>query len=970
MLPDGEQGHISSNFNILMADVSVSMSFCWKEVVQGWKRFVAPTLRGRTSIYVFSNQVFFQRSGTLLEDGDFFSGATDLVGALRTVVSEVYQCKEKYVKVYLITDGNHSLSHLDPKEVIEKMQFPVGKVCDVFVLGVGSEYPVEHSVGLRSRLHNGNSNLPYLFTAKSVGDIAEQMSAIGRNSQSYGQGIQLSTEGSSLPGGEVKDTFHPGEWVYFPCEPLRVQQLAVSFGTSKGILSLQPRPMDITNLNEMFRQWNSQIIQLYRNGEVVPPDVLPFKERLFKAQLRKLKESETYTVRDRLARKQLTQYEASFRAEVNKMETMLSKTFQSEQELADNVLFTTVGGKYEIKAFKLRGHTDKNFEEDQEEFMKVYNAQKEEVLKLESTPDDCCRITMASTVSDLQDSDFSELFQLGKYEFLKLFTITGIPVFAPTRDSTTINPWSYTIEAMLNSPYTVMSQVALESFAEIRPAGKLHKEVKIMLDEADTRFNAIVPIFPANAAKTMAPFVHTRLFAMCVTFAVLKNPHVIDFNVHMAALGVTWVYILCKYPSHPRPAFMCTRLVNIEATAALYISRADYCRYWRALKEDTAEALMTESKMKVDNKILRSETLVKPMFILYLNQRMGNVEGVGVAEIVRMVLVEYEGRCLAGYNNKRATPYTDFFAPAIGDTDHKTQWMHQYSSKAKKKLLEAAGNIVEKFYTLEKVKKAARDMVREYLKKEKITSEIIRVNLEKVQRLNNVSSAGDLTWAVLKTFAQEVGLSQEAINQLFSEQSVFVYTAHALRYRRSRERLATPLNDYDGSLAFVTKQIQSENFRMVSKVVHREVWQAMEAAWLEGYSAAHRGVVRPMSRQDIVARARDKGVPVDEATFDQVYKSYREDVGLLGNACQSEACPFFLLPHKTYNQHASVERRHCYSFPHCFHRVAYENRRRDLAKAVADLQSGRHSKTRKPVHPSAFSSIIHGLEGLQDWYNL
>ncbi|XP_071544225.1 uncharacterized protein [Panulirus ornatus] len=370
----------SSTFNILMADVSVSMSRYWKAVVEHWNRSVSPALKGRTSLYVFSNQVFFMRSATYLEQGDFYSGATDLVGALETIVTEVYRCRERYVKVFLITDGDHSLSQLKPEDVIGKMEFPVGKVCDVYVLGVGDEFPVRHSLGLRSRLHNGRSNIPYLYTAKSVDEVREQMVAIGRSLTIHGQAITLSVEGTSLPGTTKTFSFQPGEWVYFPHDPSHLQQLTITFDKRKGQLNLQPIPIDLVHLNDVFRQWNSRIIQLFSNGgreQGVISDVIAFKERLFNTQVQKLRKGTSYTVSERLARKHLAHYESNFKASANKLDSILNKTFRNEQELAENVLCTTTEGtKYETRVFKLKGHTDQDFQSDQEEFMRVYASNK------------------------------------------------------------------------------------------------------------------------------------------------------------------------------------------------------------------------------------------------------------------------------------------------------------------------------------------------------------------------------------------------------------------------------------------------------------------------------------------------------------------------------------------------------------------------------------------------------------------
>ncbi|XP_069195781.1 uncharacterized protein MCAP_0864-like [Procambarus clarkii] len=162
---------------------------------------------------------------------------------------------------------------------------------------------------------------------------------------------------------------------------------------------------------------------------------------------------------------------------------------------------------------------------------------------------------MISTISDLQDRDFPTMLNSNnKYEFLKLFTISGIPVYAPHSDSVTINPWSYSVRCILKWPYTIMSLVAIEK----------SKVVELV---SDNNFNAIIPIFSQDASQVMAPLMGTRLHAMCATYAITKNPYIIDFDIHMAALGVTWIRILFENPTQPRPEFVRLRIAHIEATA-------------------------------------------------------------------------------------------------------------------------------------------------------------------------------------------------------------------------------------------------------------------------------------------------------------------------------------------------------------------------------------------------------------------
>nr|XP_053626944.1 uncharacterized protein LOC128684694 [Cherax quadricarinatus] len=269
-----KNSYASSTYNILMADVSGSMNHYWRRLVDSWNEYITPYLVGRTNLFTFGTKVELKRSGTKLEYSDLDRSTTDLTGALQTVVDEVYKCKERYVKVFLITDGHHNSTDVKPTKVICQMTAAKGKTCDVFVLGAGSDFPVQYSISIRSRLHNGRANLPSLFWAKTEDNVQEQIRQIADIlSGGSSRCIQLSVPGFSLPGGVKRDILHLKEWVYYPYGPETLQRLTLRLGRNICHISLEPREMNLSILNKVYRQWNSVIIQIHNKKERVPSNV-------------------------------------------------------------------------------------------------------------------------------------------------------------------------------------------------------------------------------------------------------------------------------------------------------------------------------------------------------------------------------------------------------------------------------------------------------------------------------------------------------------------------------------------------------------------------------------------------------------------------------------------------------------------------------------------------------------------------
>ncbi|XP_063609964.1 uncharacterized protein LOC134783893 [Penaeus indicus] len=969
----------ANSYNLLMADVSGSMKSYWPGVISGWNTFIAPKLRGRTDLYVFGSSVELRRTGTELKQSDFTSGQTDLTGALQTIVDKVYTCKEKYVKVFIITDGDHNMSYESPESVISLMREPKGKICDVYLLGAGNGFPVQYSVNIRSRLHNGSANLPTLFWAEDHTGIENQMKDISKSLASMNErSLMLSVPGWKLPGARSTQDFHILEWVYFPEDPEKHGSLKVSL--NNYVCQLAPERTKITTdiLGKVMRQWNSVAVQFHNIGKQIPSDLLPFMERLFNTNLQM--GIEGHSVAARLSRVNAKTVEVEFRTNMNKIKEILTTEKHSDAlRLAHNILSTTVtAGKYEVKSLQLKGHSELDYGKDCQEFKNVYRTKKPELMAVTVTPEECCRITMSSTISDLQDEDFLQMLSLNKYEFLKQFTMSGIPVFSPTRDSVSLNPWSYNISRILKSPYTTLSQVAIESYASNKEPGARHKDIKLKEDDDNTHFNAVIPVFSPEVAKVMEPLVQTRLYAMCVTFAILKNPHIIEFNIHIAALATCWVRILYEHPEVPRPEYVRLREESIFATASLYMKRKGNVEYCKLLTEDTPQALMTESSVKINNRPVKCESLIKPMFMLYFLKQNKELEMAEVAKIVRMILVEFVGRNLSHIKNskKNSTPYTDFFVAVLNDEDKKKEFLERYAEKVKSTIDKGESSAafpLSKFYTLEEVQKVAK-------KKSTVQMRAVRENLalpvrvcmDKVERLFNVSLAGAVSWRTLRTYAREMALPSDVVEDLFAEKSAFVYTQHALRYSSSKERLSAKIDSYDDAFSYVMRQVEMENVNNLVNTLLNNMVISYQSAWLTEYYQAHSDVVRPMSKEQILAEAAARGIEVTAATFDQVYRKYRPHLGLLSNACQCPSCPFFLQPNKRYNQHAIVERHKSTLFPHGFHQVAYNCREGGLKNAISEFQSGTYRKHKgqgKPVSKEAITPLLQDMEQLTVIYS-
>nr|BDT63566.1 MAG: hypothetical protein [Pasiphaea japonica whispovirus] len=941
--------------NLGMFDVSFSMNSFWNSFANDWNRIVAPNLKGKSLIYTFGSMVRFRREGTFIEPKDDFDGGrTDLTRAIRTLGKVIIKSQESKINIFLVTDGAHTVDEVPPSEAIKKLLIPEGKTICVFVMGIGNSFPVKYSIELRSSLHNGNSNVPFLYWAKNYRDDGSKQLEYIRNiilneCQHSIEFIDV-VNCSKLPGVEqdVHSKFYPGEWIYFPPSLSNLSKLRVKVADSECWLSLNPCDADVDTFELALSQFNSVLIQ-YKKARVQNvkfDEVFKLIEEMYVNCLNRM-------VNVDQCKMKLNQ----FRQSQNEVKRILTKTeFMSEIELAKTILKTTVlKDKYEHKALRWKGHTDEKFQRDRLAFKDVYNQCVDKIMKLNIDENDGCRIMMSSTISDLMDSNFLEKLETSnKFEFMKDFFMTGIPVFSRISDGLILNPWTTRITSIADPPYTIMSNVVMEYYAKnLRYVG-VDKTVHILTSGNNvTQFNVIIPVFPKRHAPTMKHVVNTDIYAMCASNCILKNPHVIVHDAHLASLSALHVYLYYKYPTQPRSTYVQTYINDVEATANLYMSNPKNVAYMSLLKNDSSVALMA----------CKCETIIKPLVFISLNQKGGSDRVMfsmdNLQHLAKSIVMEYIGRCLSSTDKFLLF---DFFCATQNDQgiNHDAQregnsWVERKTTYLKQNVKYYARKLIEDYVTennlqqpyklisplfnhpndgLKVIKQQLTPQFKKWLKN-CLKLNNIKLNLRKVMGLRRVMSAGDVSLDTIKLyFLDEFHLPVEFVRHLFSEDSLTVYLVHAFRFPVSQHRLSTEPLSLGDSLKFIRNMIDSVfNSRFSLNLFESLIYKEFEKDWCRQYFNNHSGVVKPMTQTEIVSEAQMRGINVTNESFESVYGKYRSHTGLLSNACQASECPLYLQPNLRHNQHCSIERDPYFrqlvdlprTFPHKLHELAKRN---------------------------------------------
>ncbi|KAK7080048.1 hypothetical protein SK128_018432, partial [Halocaridina rubra] len=147
------------------------------------------------------------------------------------------------------------------------------------------------------------------------------------------------------------------------------------------------------------------------------------------------------------------------------------------------------------------------------------------------------------------------------------------------------------------------------------------------------------------------------------------------------------------------------------------------------------------------------------------------------------------------------------------------------------------GNLLQKFFTIEDLLPSLKKYVHEQVGvvAGRLMSGInIAPNFRKITKLRNFASCGDISWQSFKSWAEEMGLTKEMMDDLFSAKQVAIYLYEALHTSSSRDRQAKDLPEidtsYDTIMQAVTEKVDQENQRTLRSMILKAVSRKKPAA--------------------------------------------------------------------------------------------------------------------------------------------
>lgn len=903
--------------NILLCDTSGSMGSYWTKVASGWNSIV-DSIDGTFSILLFDNTVK-PISGKTLPLAQPYRGGTNIIKALEGLGKEISKYKNyDLVRIYMITDGadtdNQDFENVF-NNTIKKIVKPYN-ACEFYVVGLTGNFPVFISQSVRANLHNGSNSIPNLFWSQDCTqeEISNEFFNINKYNKSLCE-ITIDFAGFSSPYSDPTNKFYSNDWVLLKELP---PKLDFTFENTVYSLELNPNPkFDV--LIELFQQWVGLIqgLSIKSTGDYAPvvTKTIILKEcmeSMYETYVKTLPVvSKSMTLGERIRNKEIKtktlQYYSLLKI-VKDIGSGVRLSFMSNIELAKQLKGVHLT-KFSEKNYKLRAHTEEDFEKDKAEFIQVLGTIQEAIKDVESS--EHCVITLDNTLEIIRAPDFIETLTncKDKVEFLQNFGITGNGVLLNLTDASSINPWVTQIKEV-GVHCSTLSTTALEDMI-----GQDDSTIVLTQQEKDScvvaiktgdgnaeKLNAVIPLFNKKIAQAIAPIVKTNLFQLICTYSIQKSPMTINFNAHLGALSGLLGYLL----SQPNSEWRTSTVQKIKWTASIYSERKFLSLFIDTIWSNPELALITEKP----GSEIKCESITKALLMILISAKDKTPEQ--IQSILFHVWKEYVGRVIGNSNQVKEwfeLENDEEFDSEVEFPDFDSIYSHGYTvSETKNEITKAIKN-----------HKLARP-------------ESINVQLDKVKLTKqfNGGSVGNLTFKGLNTFTSSAGYK-------VSDEDLFRFVTHCIIHTSSVDRAEHPVLGYEESKDWVINELLGLKINALREAKIAEYKVKASNQYFEIFASEHLTVL-PMNKSNIIQEAIAKGIDVSEETFDSIY-TFNPNNMLLQNACMSKECPYYLCARKDFSSH--IERMKADpDFIQSFHRTVFEFKDKSVNTIISKLAKG------------------------------
>lgn len=964
--------------NILLCDTSGSMDSYWKEIATFWNDFVKQ-LDEKVKIILFDDEIKHINESTL--PYDIYKGSsTNIILGINELIKEIYAVKnKKYIRVFFITDGvdnvNYDFENKFTKCMNEYIK-PKNTLIEVFILALSKNAPSLISQKMRNAIHTGRNSIQqqywYEYNYNNSNEIQQR---------------EIKNEFELM----YNDVQHFKMELPFECSVNLIEKQTTVYHNNiilfnESDISKLETVYDIkvnnfTNVYEMFdmfRQWitdlQNKVINITNYDEkTIIDNANKIKNEMqtlfnlfiteYNNNINNNKIGAIKKLYDRIANKKIN----SFRLEYNQLLKIVSDIASGNKTEYNNNLGLSKSiksvhvGKYDEKAYKLRGYTDKDFEKYINEFINIINEEKEELKKLTNT--DRCMITLDNLIETITGDIFIEetnenkkyielLKENEKNDIITTFPLLGNACDITISNGLVLNAWIAVINYMSDNTAIISSSNFENYFCETNDVddASINQELykyPLKINNTIEKINCVIPLYDKKIAESKAfgRVIRSSLVQAVLTFAILKSINTINYDTHLGSMAGLLGYLLKSINK-----------TSDDNTDPIY---------GKKFIENTINKIIYTSKIYTDHrKVFKNyiETLWNNPSLAVITQNDNeNIKCESITKALLMFLVSYKDKTKDQINNTMYQIWKEFIGRLVSQKDF-NDTDHGMIGNIKKlfKINEDCINLV-KFPEIDSI----------YNHEYTITETLINIeNKLKDIKFNECDKINlEFNYDELVKFKQNTRTGNVSVNELLRFNKIVGYeidigtilqfVVHGLKYTDSNDRRNEDVSNLDESKKYIIKELSFNKFTNYKNTKISELKDQARKIYYTKVEEYHKNTF-PLTKAEIIDYVNDNKILDIEINNDNFYDYYSINLenNLLSNACMSKDCKHFLVPHTNFSNHLN-DIYNKPGFIHCFHKVINKLKNTSTANIIDNIKNGSYRPQTYVNEPININSDIN-----------
>lgn len=435
--------------------------------------------------------------------------------------------------------------------------------------------------------------------------------------------------------------------------------------------------------------------------------------------------------------------------------------------------------------------------------------------------------------------------------------MVGLGINVKRFQGSATNPWLVQVQAMPPFDENLFTKRVIDSVY-------MSKNPEFIQTHEDYEVNCVLPLFNGTENPELINIINTRLYKLLMTFNVTGNIDNIDENAYYSLLSATFLKLTEEKKANEHVKKL--KQMILKTFEVLYQTKGEFYKFIEMLENDINEAFVFGKGYKDLGQFVTGLAYLKIV---------KKTETDELEEILQKSWVEYF-------------------------------WSRRSESRSNLVTFNYEDNIVEKFLKEVEGKKVLENF---WTAKDLVTcvnsGKFVHIGKEldkmKVDMANEKTTEVKLAWNGLKgdgfnniNFNMMKKVNKAILGKEVSDNELISYITHSILHKNDNNERGKSAISFDAGynakllIELDFKDSNKDYKKKMEKRISTQILGKAKRAYFDEFKKAHFDT-KPMDWETILEKCRLLGLDHKDLKYDHVSK-------LLGNACQSERCPHFLVP--------------------------------------------------------------------------